>query len=99
MSVMASKIAGVSIVDSTVCSNAVQRKHQSSALLAFVRGIHRWPVNSPRKKTSKAEKFSIWWRHHAYAQTGICQENLSNNMVFDVLAPQFMRTHDIDSGV
>ena len=24
-----------------------QRKHQSSALLAFVRGIHRWPVNSP----------------------------------------------------
>ena len=26
-----------------------QRKHQSSALLAFVWGIHRWPVNSPRK--------------------------------------------------
>ena len=26
-----------------------QRKHQSSALLAFVRGIHRWPVNSPHK--------------------------------------------------
>ena len=26
-----------------------QRKHQSSAALAFVRGIHRWPVNSPHK--------------------------------------------------
>ena len=26
-----------------------QRKHQSSALLAFVRGIHRRPVTSPRK--------------------------------------------------
>ena len=26
-----------------------QRKHQSSASLAFVRGIHRWPVNSPHK--------------------------------------------------
>ena len=28
---------------------ADQRKHQSSASLAFVRGIHRWSVNSPRK--------------------------------------------------
>ena len=26
-----------------------QRKHQSSASLAFMRGIHRWPVNSPHK--------------------------------------------------
>ena len=25
------------------------KKHQSSAPLAFVRGIHRWPVNSPHK--------------------------------------------------
>ena len=31
------------------CSGADQRKHQSSASLAFVRGIHRWPVNSPHK--------------------------------------------------
>ena len=30
-------------------SGADQRKHQSSALLAFVRRIHRWPVNSPHK--------------------------------------------------
>ena len=28
---------------------ADQKKHQSSASLAFVRGIHRWPVNSPHK--------------------------------------------------
>ena len=34
---------------STVCSGADQRKHQSSASLAFVRGIHRSPVNSPHK--------------------------------------------------
>ena len=32
-----------------VCSGQDQRKHQSSASLAFVRGIHRWPVNSPHK--------------------------------------------------
>ena len=28
---------------------ADQRKHQSPVSLAFVRGIHRWPVNSPDK--------------------------------------------------
>ena len=49
MSAMASHITGVSIVCSTVGSGADQRKHQSSASLAFVRGIHRWPVNSPHK--------------------------------------------------
>ena len=32
-----------------VDSGAYQRKHQRSASLAFVRGIHRWPVNSPHK--------------------------------------------------
>ena len=32
-----------------VYSNADHRKHQSSASLAFVRGIHRGPVNSPHK--------------------------------------------------
>ena len=41
MSPMASQIAGVSIVYSTVCSGADQRIHQSSVSLAFVRGIHR----------------------------------------------------------
>ena len=49
MSAMASQITGVSMICSTVCSGADQRKHQSSAPLAFVRGIHRWPVNSPHK--------------------------------------------------
>ena len=34
------------VVYSTVCSCADKRKRQSSASLAFVRGIHRWPVNS-----------------------------------------------------
>ena len=34
----------------TVCSGADQWKHQSSASQAFLRGIHRWPVNSPHKR-------------------------------------------------
>ena len=49
MSAMASEITGASIVCSTVCSNANQRKYQSSTSLAFVRGFHRSPVDSPHK--------------------------------------------------
>ena len=49
MSAMASQITGVPIVCSTVSSGADQRKHQSSASLAFLRGIHRWSVNSAHK--------------------------------------------------
>ena len=49
MSATASHITSVSIVCSTVCSSADQRKHQSSASLVFVRGIHRWPVDSSHK--------------------------------------------------
>ena len=63
MSAMASLISGVWIVYSTVCSGADQRKHQSSASLAFVRAIHRWPVN-PAQRASNAENVSIWWCHH-----------------------------------
>ena len=46
MSAMAYHITSLTIVYSTVYSGADQRKHQSSVSLAFVRGIHRWPVNS-----------------------------------------------------
>ena len=49
MSAMASQITGVSNDCSTVCSGADRRTHQSSASLAFVQGIRRWPVNSPHK--------------------------------------------------
>ena len=64
MSLMASQITSLTIIYSTVYSGADQRTHQSSASLAFVRGIHRWPVNSPRKRPVALENISIWWRHH-----------------------------------
>ena len=41
MGAVASQITSITIVHSTVYSDADQRKHQSSASLAFVRGIHR----------------------------------------------------------
>ena len=47
MSAMGSHTTGLAMVHSTVYSGTDQRKHQSSALLAFVREIHRWPVKSP----------------------------------------------------
>ena len=49
MGAMASEITSLTIVYSTVYSGADQRKHQSSTSLAFERGIHRRPVNSPHK--------------------------------------------------
>ena len=80
MSAMASQITGVSIVCSTVCCGVDQRKHQSSASLAFVMGIRRWPVNSPHKgqvvnggypsqRPSNTENVSIWWCHHVMKST------------------------------
>ena len=64
MSTMASQITSISIVYSAICSGAHKRKHQSSALLAFVRAIHRWLVDSPPQRSSNAENVSIWRRHH-----------------------------------
>ena len=49
MDATASQITSLAIVYSIIYSDADQRKHQSSASLAFVQGIHREPVNSPHK--------------------------------------------------
>ena len=49
MGAIASQITSLTIVYSTVYSDADQSKHQSSTSLAFVRGIHRGPGNSPHK--------------------------------------------------
>ena len=49
MGAIASQITSLAIVFSTVYSGANQRKHQSPASLAFVRGTHRWPVNPLHK--------------------------------------------------
>ena len=49
MGAIASRIASLTILYSIVYSGTDQRKHQSSASLAFVQGIHRWPVNSLHK--------------------------------------------------
>ena len=75
MSAMSSHITDVSLVCLTVCSGADQRKHQSSTSLAFVRGIHRWPVD--------AEIVWLWWRHHELLSSDWSQilRNASNEIL------------------
>ena len=59
MSTMASQITSLTIVYSIDYSGTDQRKHQSSASLAFVRGIHRWLVNPPHKGPVTQKMFSF----------------------------------------
>ena len=62
---LASPITSFTIVYSTVYSGKGERD-QSSASLAFVRGIHWWPVNSPHKGPVTRKMFPfddvIMWR-------------------------------------
>ena len=68
MSLIATQITSLTIVCSTVYLGADQRKYQSSTSLAFVLGIHRWPVNSPHKGPVTRKMFPfddvIMWRHN-----------------------------------
>ena len=57
MGAIASQITSLRIVFSIVYLDTDQRKHQSSASLAFVRGIHRRPVNSPHKWPETRKRF------------------------------------------
>ena len=60
---MAYQTTSLTIVYSTVYSDADQRKHKSTATLAFVRGIHRWPMDSPHKGPVTRKMFPNSWRH------------------------------------
>ena len=71
MGSVASQITSLTNVYSSVYSDADQRKHQSSASLGFVRGIHRGPMNSSQKWPVTRKMFLIddvimvtsplWW--------------------------------------
>ena len=85
MSAMTYQITGVSLVYSTVCSGSDKKKHQSSVSLAFVRGIHRWPVNSPHKGpvTRKMIPFDdaiMWFNTHG-AEAGTLREKYVYTMI------------------
>ena len=76
MNTIASQITSLAIVYSTLHSGANQRKHQSSASLAFVRGIHRWSVNSLLKWSATRKMFPfedviIWNREKVFGHMQI----------------------------
>ena len=77
MSPMASQITGVSIFCSIFCSGA----DQSSALLAFVSGIHQWHVDlPPPQRASNAENVLIWLCHLVcHRENCYCHNGLHNN--------------------
>ena len=95
MSAMASQITGVPGVYCTVCSSADQRIHQSSASLAFVRRIHRWPVDSPHKGPVTRKMFSFddvimlphapKEFHHSDNPTGMCPHHILSSLHGDRL--------------
>ena len=74
MGTMASQITSLTIVYSTVYSGADQRKHQSSASLAFVRGIHRWQENSSHKRP-------VTWKMFPSDDVIIISNDISNHLI------------------
>ena len=63
MGMMASQIMGISIVCSTVCSEANQRK-SSELVTGLCEGYPRVTDGLPSQRACNVEKVSIWWRHH-----------------------------------
>ena len=54
---MASQVTRITIVYSIICSGVDKKKHQSSTSLAFVRGVHRWPVISAHRGSVTRKMF------------------------------------------
>ena len=84
MGAIASQITSLTIIYSTVYSDADQRKHQSSASLAFVRGIHRGPVNSPHKRPFTRKMFPfddviMAWRCSERSEAWQCPHFITGN--------------------
>ena len=66
------------------------RKHQSSASLAFVWGIHRWPVNSPHKApvTQKMFPFDDVIMSNVCHLNAICEFNMECRSVSAQIGPK-----------
>ena len=88
MIAMASQITNLTIFYSTVYTDADQRKQQSSASLAFVRGIHRWPVNSPHKGPVTRKCFHLMTSSWTRGQPIDYRLSISGNLI--VLGHKFL---------
>ena len=103
MDAMTSQITSLTIVYSTVHSGADQRKHQSSASLAFVRGIHRWPVNSPHKWPVTRKCFHLMTSSWTHSSLEIGLHKPTHPRIYNLtktrceLAPAYKQTRDMVS--
>ena len=80
MATIASQITSLTIVYSIIYSGADQRKHQSSVSLAFVRGIHRCPVNS-------LHKWPVTWKMFPFDDVIMKELNLKElNLIIIIIA-------------
>ena len=98
MCAIGSQITSLTTVYSAVYSDAVQRKHQSSASLAFVRGIHRWPVNSPHKWRVTRKSFfhlmtSSWYQNFTtwHVQVETHAAHISDGTILPELNEKYQR--------
>ena len=98
MTTMASQMTSLTVVYSTVYSGADQEKHQSSAPLAFVWGIHRDRWLPRTQMVSYAENVSISWRQHVSMKDGPCGLFASSTSCCIILPASLERsritTHD-----
>ena len=85
MNAMASQITGVSIAYATACSGADQRKHWSTASLAFAMGNSPVIGEFPAQRGSNAKNVSIWWRHHVFAILGINDGDISSVNITNIM--------------
>ena len=90
MGTIASLITSLTIVYATVYTDVDQRKHQSSASLAFAWGIHRRPVNSPHKWPVTRKMFPFddvimfLWKRTRQTRTHL--PNITNMIIAENLA-------------
>ena len=100
MGTIASQITSLTIVYSTVYPDADQRKHQRSASMAFVRGIHRGPVNSPHKGPVTRKMFpfddvimnTLQRFLHYFERDDNCIQLMHLNMVMHISCKFFFRS-------
>ena len=81
MSAMVSQITSLTIAYSTVYSGADQRRHQIS--MAFVRGIHRWPVIHLPPGTGSS---SVCYFQNGNCSTGVCFCKIIGRICFALTA-------------
>ena len=90
MGAMASQITSLTIVCSIIYSGADQRKHQNSASLDFVWGIHRSPVNSPHEGLVTRKMFPSSWMTSSCEP---CAETVTDTVAWDHTILVFFLLH------